>query len=250
MEQIKKLFKELENEISSEKFIKLYETIREKYPPIDSYLTPQDLISHLHNQNKPDYQLNNYLLSSLILEYQTHSESNAIGSYLLILFRPGLIRLFFQFTLRAKQFSSMGELDIWLQIVTLFFEELNQLDLNEDKTKLASKILGRLRNRLRGYFSNLFKEITSERESVLNPEPTSPEPFQITPQEIIPLLDDLTKSGIISETDKYIILASKIYGKSTKIISQELKSLSCEAIRQRKARAQKAIRLYLQHKKF
>jgi hypothetical protein len=249
MESIRKLLRDVENEISSEKFIKLYEAIREKCLPIKSYLTPQDLINCLHNQTNPDYCLNDEILSSLILEYQNHPQSNSIGSYLLILFKPGLLKLFSQFRLRAKQFASIGELDLWLQIVTLFFEELNQLDLNKGSAKVASKVLGRLRNRLRDYFTALFREINSEKELNQNPDIAPNALAHVNPQEINLLLDNLVKLGVISETDKYILLASKIYGKSLKDISLELEELSYEAIRQRKVRAQKAVSRYLKKSK-
>jgi hypothetical protein len=191
----------------------------------------------LHNQTNPDYCLNDEILSSLILEYQNHPQSNSIGSYLLILFKPGLLKLFSQFRLRAKQFASIGELDLWLQIVTLFFEELNQLDLNKGSAKVASKVLGRLRNRLRDYFTALFREINSEKELNQNPDIAPNALAHVNPQEINLLLD------------KYILLASKIYGKSLKDISLELEELSYEAIRQRKVRAQKAVSRYLKKSK-
>ncbi|MEW6008238.1 MAG: hypothetical protein AB1629_01200 [Candidatus Omnitrophota bacterium] len=250
MESIRKLLREVENEISSEKFIALYETIREKHVSIKSYPTPQDLIDCLHNQRNPNFKLNDEILSSLILEYQSQEESKSVGSYLLILFRPGLLKIFFQFKSRAKQFASYGELDLWCQIVTLFFEELSQIDLNKDKTKLASKVLGRLRNKLRDYFTALFKELGSEQELAIHPECIPSIPAKVDPQEIISLLDNLVKLGVISETDKYILLATKVYGRSMKDVSQELKGLSYAAIRQKKARAQKAIRTYLGKEKF
>jgi hypothetical protein len=68
MEQIRKLLKDLENEISSEKFIKLYQRVREKYPPIKSYLTPQDLIQCLHNQANLTRPIPT--ISSMIKSYQ------------------------------------------------------------------------------------------------------------------------------------------------------------------------------------
>jgi hypothetical protein len=96
----------------------------------------------------------------LILEYRAPA-SNPIGSYLLILFKPGLLKLYSQFKERASQYPFLGDADLWLQIVTLFFEELNQLDLARRMTKrLPQKIIGRIRNRLRDYFRNLLKSLT------------------------------------------------------------------------------------------
>jgi hypothetical protein len=243
MEEIRKLLRDVENELSSEKFIKLYQKVREKYPPIKSYLTPQDLIECLHNQVNPDYILNDKILSSLILEYQTNPDSNLIGSYLLIVFKPGLLRIFSQFRERVKQFPSLSDIDLWLQIVTLFFEELNQLDFNKDKSKVASKILGRVKNHLRDYFKELFKTLTMEVELRLNPKLIScSSSFKVASEEIDSFLQGLVKLGVISETDKYILLATKVYGKSMREISQELEGISYANVRQKKARIEKKIK--------
>lgn len=249
MESIRRLLYDLENEILSEKFIKVYETIREKYSTIKSYPTPQDLISYLHNQNNPDYQVNDEILSSLILEYQDHPESKSIGSYLIVIFKPGLLKLFSQFRLRARQFSSVGEEDLWFQIMTLFLEELSQIDLSKDRAKITTKILGKLRNKLRDYFRLLFAEHNSEQEIETNSEDTPSNPDSIDPQKIYSLLEDLVNSGVISETDKYILLATEVYGKSMKDLSEELKGISYVNIRQRKARAQRVIRAHLKKSK-
>lgn len=250
MEQIRRLLKEVENEILSESFIKLYQKVREKYPPIKSYLTPQDLIACLHNQTNPDYLLNDKIISSLILEYRTHPDSNLIGSYLLILFKPGLLRIFSQLRERAKQFPSLRDIDLWLQIVTLFLEKLNQLDFNKDKTKIASKILGRIKNHLRDYFTNLFRSLSAQYELEKRPDLIPSVSSPPDSQEIDTLLQKLVNKGIISETDKYILLATTVYGKSMRDISQELKGISYENIRQRKVRVQKAILAYLGREKF
>ena len=242
MEQIRKLLRDLENEISSEKFIKLYQKVREKYPPIKSYLTPQDLIQCLHNQVNPNYILNDKILSSLILEYQTNPDSNLIGSYLLILFKPGLLKIFSQFRERAKQFPSLSDIDLWLQIATLFFEKLNQLDFGKDKAKVASKILGRIKNNLRDYFKELFKTLTAEAELTLNPEFLSFSSSKPSPEEIDLFLKNLVKSGVISETDKYILLASLVYKHSLKDIAKKV-NLSYESVRQKKSRGMRKIKM-------
>lgn len=224
--------------------------LSEKSPPLEFCPTPQALITHLHNQLNPDYQLNDKILSILIQEYQSPPQAKFLGAYLLLIFKPGLLSLFSQFRLRAKQFPSTGELDLWLQIVTFFLEELSRFDLNLDKTRLAAKILGRLRNRLRDYFKSLFKEIDSHQDlrNIFKDDPTVM-PAQVTPQDTSFSLDSLVKDGIISKTDSYILLAAKVYGKSLKDLSLELGNISYSAIRQRKVRVQKAVRAHFNNKK-
>jgi hypothetical protein len=158
------------------------------------------------------------------------------------------LRIFSQFRERAKQFPSLSDYDLWLQIVTLFFEKLNQIDFDKDKTKVASKILGRIKNHLRDYFTRLFKSLSAQYELEKRPEliPSLSSPLDL--QEINTPLQELVNKGIISETDKYILLATTVYGKSMRDISQELKGISYGNIRQKKIRAQKAILAYLGRK--
>jgi hypothetical protein len=155
------------------------------------------------------------------------------------------LRIFSQFRERAKQFPSLSDYDLWLQIVTLFFEELNQLDFNKDKSKVASKILGRVKNHLRDYFTGLFKSLSAQYELEKKPELIPSGPSQLDVQEIESLLQDLVDSDVISEADKYILLATTIYGKSMKELSQELRGLTYANIRQRKVRAKDAVYRYL-----
>jgi hypothetical protein len=84
-----------------------------------------------------------------------------------------------------------------------------------------------------------------EVELRLNPKLIScSSSFKVASEEIDSFLQGLVKLGVISETDKYILLATKVYGKSMKDISQELKGISYENIRQRKVRIAEKIQRY------
>lgn len=248
MEQITRFIRDVETEVKTEKFIKLYQSIREQHSRIKSFSTPEDLVSSLHNQNNPDYALNDSVLSALIVEYLSRPQASLIGSYLIVLFKPGLLSLFTQFRRRALCFASISEADLWFQIIGFFLEEIKKVGLAAEETKIASKVLGRLRNRLRGHFSKLFKELQSERE--INQDAFHPNNVQaISPEDIVLLLEKLAYSGVISETDKYILLASCVYGRSMREVSKELNGISYESIRQRKVRVKKAIAAYLEKSK-
>lgn len=248
MEQINRFIRDVEAEVKSDKFIKLYQAVRERDFRLKIFSNPQELILQLHNRDNPDYVLNDSILSTLLLECQSQPKANPFSSYLIILFKPGLFFLFSQFKKRAAQFPSLSDSDLWFQIVALFLEEIKRLDLSKEKAKIASKILGRVRNKLRSYFSTLFKELSSLKE--LNKDysfagKVSNEPIA----DIIPLLENLVKAGVIGEADKYILLASYVYRKSMKDIAKDLENISYSAIRQRKTRAKKAIASYLKKSK-
>jgi len=248
MEQINRFIRDVEAEINSDKFIRLYQSIRGRNCKIKLFSTPEEVISRLHNRNNPDYALNDDILSALILEYRFQPQANPISSYLIILFKPGLLRLFSQFKKRAEQFPSLSKTDLWFQIITLFLEQLKIIDLNREKTKIASKLLGRLRNKLRDYFTGLFKELCSIKE--LDKDSFSADTItNDTPADIILLFDKLVANGIISGADKYILLASYIYKKPMQKIAKDLQDISYQAVRQRKIRAKKAIIAYFKKSK-
>jgi DNA-directed RNA polymerase sigma subunit (sigma70/sigma32) len=95
--------------------------------------------------------------------------------------------------------------------------------------------LGRIRNHLRDYFKELFKTLTAEAELNLNPEFLSFSSSKPDPDEIESFLKNLVQSGVISETDKYILLASLVYKHSLKEIAKKV-NLSYENVRQRRSR--------------
>ena len=105
----------------------------------------------------------------------------------------------------------------------------------------TAAILGRIKNHLRDYFKELFKTLTAEAELNLNPEFLSFSSSKPDPEEIESFLKSLVQSGVITETDKYIILASAIYGRSLKEIARRL-GLNYAGIRQKKSRGLSKIR--------
>ncbi len=242
MDLIRHFLKELEDEISSERFTKHYETLRKKYLLFKPFLTPQDFITFLHDQKNFNYILKDNILSILIAEYQAKNAPDLLGAYLIIIFKHGLLKTFSHFKQAAKQFASVGEIDLWFHIVTIFLGELREFDLEKHKIKIASKILSRILHRLRDYFKALTKEIILSKELFYRP-------IEIVPEEIESLLGHLVKSRVLSEIDRDILLATKLYGKSMKDISLKLKGLSYTAIRHRKARAQKILYKYLKKNK-
>jgi DNA-directed RNA polymerase specialized sigma24 family protein len=243
-----RFFKKIEEAISPERFGAFYQRLRRKYPSIAPYISSGDLLSRLHNSERPDYKINDSILTALISEYQLDRCREKIGSFMLVLFRPGLIRLYYDFMKRVGQFSFISYADLWSHIVIRFFEELKILDLARDRVKIASKVLGRVKNHLRDYFRARFRTLTAERDLIdasdrfFRSEPES------DPRDAVEFLNATAEAGIISQTDKHILLATRIYGKSMKELSGELDGMSYDSIRQRKSRCEKIIREHLMKK--
>ncbi|MCD6579430.1 sigma-70 family RNA polymerase sigma factor, partial [bacterium] len=89
-----------------------------------------------------------------------------------------------------------------------------------------------------------FKTLTAEAELTLNPEFLSFSSSKPGPEEIEVFLKNLVKSGVITETDRYILLASLVYKHSLIEIAKKV-NLSYESVRQKKSRGVRKIRRWL-----
>lgn len=244
MNLIGKIQRKLENEISSRKFINLYRHLREKDCILSKFATPIDLKNFLHQRKEPDYATNDRMILKLIEEYQYLPEPSSIGSYLLIIFTPGLNKIYDFYAGKLKT-CGLDLLDLWLEIRTVFLEVIADYEIRKKESrqniswqrKVAARILGMGRNRIRA----LFKERGAEKNAgnyTAGAVENSGNALAIAEGKALSALDneenyldELVRAGVINETDRYILTANLVYGHTLKEISQKLKDMSHVAIR-------------------
>lgn len=258
MEEIRKLDESLEKEIASKPFIQSYEEIRKKHPAIRPFHSPGDLIAFLHDRRSPSYSINDQIFRALIEEFKSRHPSGVVGALLLALLRPGLGKIFQIYRRRLQFVTGVDEADLWLQIRKEALEVLHEWDPAKHPRKIPSGVVGRVSNRIRSWYRGIEKEhraaVEFQREGVtIENEDLLPTDLQadwiIEAKEI---LEDLTALRVISETDKFILLGTALYGRTMEslageALSKELKGLSYSGIRQRKSRAARALKAYLTH---
>ncbi|MBI3596277.1 MAG: hypothetical protein HY203_03880 [Nitrospirae bacterium] len=255
MEEIRRLDEALEKEIASEPFIKRYEGIRKRHPAIRPFPRPGDLIAYLHDRRAPSYSLNDEIFRALIGEFKSRRPSGDVGTLCLALLRPGLGRIFRIYRRRLQYVTGVDDADLWLEIRKEALEVLREWDITKHPMKIPSGIVGRVSNRIRAWYRGIEKEeraavefqregITIEDEDVSMPDAVSPSNWIIDAKEI---LEDLVALRVISETDKFILLGTALYGRSMEALSKELKGLSYSGIRQRKSRVTRTLKAYLTH---
>ena len=260
MEEIRRLDEALEKEIASEPFIKCYEGIRKRHPAIRPFQRPGDLIAFLHDRQAPSYSLNDEIFRALIWEFKSRRPSGDVGTLCLALLRPGLGRIFRIYRRRLQYVTGVDEADLWLEIRKEALEVLHEWDLEKYQMKIPSGIVGRVSNRIRAWYRGIEKEeraavefqregITIEDEAVSLPDAASPSGWIMEAKEI---LEDLAALRVISETDKFILLGTALYGRTMEslageALSKELKGLSYSGIRQRKSRVTRTLKAYLTH---
>lgn len=236
----------LERDIKTNDFIRLYLRIRQRHKALERFTTPQDLVQFLHEQKFQDHQAKDRILQILITEYQQR-EDQTLSSYLLLILLPGLTHLFYQFRGRVKAVG-LDVQELWGEIGWLFFQVLKGYETETRPTRTASTIIGRVKNRLRDWCHKVQRE--REALSIYGQEVlTQKGLFQSESQDLKlkELVQILLDNEVISKTDLFIILGSRVYGEDLKRLSHTL-PFSYESTRKRRQRAEKAIREFLQER--
>jgi hypothetical protein len=159
---------------------------------------------------------------------------------------PGLNKIFYHFAGKA---SGLENDELWLQIFTYFLQHLENYNFERRPGKVAknilmdtfgsvSKWLQHLRDCQKTQCSLenimfLVEQITATNGDLLIEE----EQIDITPEEF---LSSLINQSFISFENAYIILATRIEGKTLKALAQELNQ-SYEALKKRRQRTLKII---------
>ena len=242
---IKKIYEAMEQELSSEAFKIFYQEIISLHQIMDCFQDPKKLRGFLHyegNKTKEHYEVNDQVLHFLISLYQQRENSQSLACLLLILFQPGLMKVYYSYQRKGKSFPNIHDPDIWSHLVEFFLEVLAQKDLLIIRQKVSSKIVGKVKNKMRDWFRTevAYSLSMAEGESVSDLPASTPS--DLTALEMI--LSQLVMEKIITRTDKEIILATRIENKNLKELACDM-GMKHEALRKRRFRVEKAVRDYL-----
>lgn len=242
--------KYIDSALSSREFIELYRQIREKHELLRAFDTPLELVDFLHDFKQRRYLENDNILKILIKEYQERSQSPLIYCYFLKIFTPGLKAIFYQFRTRVREDIAFDDHDLKNQIRLLLFDILNNYDSKVKPTKIAVTIMSRIRGRLVFWHSKLKREqkgVNAYRRNLIQEGPKTTHSdleYIVSLDYVKEKLNSLAKKGIIREKDVFIILSSRIYGKSLKELAKE-QGENYRSLSIRRQRAEKKIRKFL-----
>ncbi len=231
--------------LDSEEFLQKYQELRTHYFSLKPFETPFELRDFLHDQNNKDYQAKDSAFRALILEYQK-TKDQFLSLYLIGLLMPGLNKIFYHFADKARGLEND---ELWLQIFTYLLQHLENYNFERRPKKVAKNILmdtfgsvSKWLMHLRDYQKTqcslenvmfLVEQISATNGDLLMEE----KQIDITPEEI---LLSLTNQGFVSCENAYLILATRIEGKTLKALAQELNQ-SYEALKKRRQRTLKII---------
>jgi len=207
-------------ELFSKGFQRAYEGMRAECPELFSFADPGDLIAFFHDQ-AVDLDRKDAILFDLVSRYRNDNRHRDIAPLFIVLFTPALASIY---THTRRKHPGIDREDL-IQDLCLFLIQIIR-ESAIPPYKVAGRIVGELKNRVRG----LLGLIPDERFVALKGDGT--DAFEVSHdfvsddeaedfverirEEITTFLDRLLRAGKISRKDRRILLETFIGGKSLK----------------------------------
>ena len=209
-------------ELSSQGFRRAYEGLRAECPVLFPFADPGDLIAFFHDQ-AADLDRKDAILFDLVTRYRNDNRDSDIAPLFIVLFTPALASIY---TSARRRHPGIDREDL-IQDLCLFLIQIIR-ESNITPYKVAGRIVGELRNRVRGLLSPIPDERfvalkgdgTDEFESNRTYAAGDGEDDRIEQivAETAAFLDRLIRAGKITKQDKRMIMETLIKGKSLKDI--------------------------------
>lgn len=245
--------KPLRRELSSEASIRLYRELRRGHPLLTPFRTPLGLISFFH-RTPQEYATKDAILRLLIEEYQKGAPTGPYHQMLsilfLVLFTPALVRLCSRARKAALSLDPEEALD---QICLFLLETLQGTETAQAEERIAGRIMGRVKNLTRNWLQRRFQEERAVEEyldeKTYEPAPGIPAPSDegISLEEASGFLDLFVRAGVITETEKLLILHSRIGKRPLKAMAASPQEY--QRIKKRRQRAIRRMDQYLQERR-
>lgn len=230
---------ELESEVSSEEFKKVFEGLRQKHPIFDRYPTVEAL-RNLLNPNNKNYSDKDEVMAILLKELK---RGNAIYPLINFMFWDSLYRLYRQRYSRVDDHEELFSRIQW---------DFYQTVMNHDVERLPRKIDVNI-------FLNTKKKVISwEKENIREDEalreldalskaglsPSDLEESVVHPEEMETYLLDMVYRMVINETQDDLLLETLVYKRMSQKEWAQRKGIPHTTARTLKHRAEKTIRLF------
>lgn len=207
-------------ELSSWGFVRAYEDMRADCPELFPFADPGDLIVFFHDQTA-DLDRKDAILFEIVARYRNDNRHRDIAPLFIVLFTPALASIY---THARRRHSGIDREDLIQDLCLFLIQVIRESAITP--YKVAGRIVGELRNRVRG----LLGLIPAEEFIVIKGDGT--DAFEVSHdfvsddeaedfverirEEITTFLDRLLRAGKISRKDRRILLETFIGGKSLK----------------------------------
>ncbi len=209
-------------ELSSKGFIRAYEGMRAECPELFPFADPSDLIAVFHDQ-EADLDRKDAILFEIVARYRNDDRYRDIAPLFIVLFTPALASIYAS---ARRRHPAIDREDLIQDLCLFLIQIIRESAITP--YKVAGRIVGELRNRVRGLLSLLPDEelvalkgdgtdafetgqpVTAAKDSEVEGR------SERIRQEIMAFLDRLIRAGKITRKDKRILLDTFMSGKSLK----------------------------------
>ena len=208
-------------ELSSLGFKRAYEGLRAECPELFAFADPGDLIAFFHDQ-AADLDRKDAILFDLVSRYRNDNRHRDIAPLFIVLFTPALASIY---THARRKHPGIDREDLIQDLCLFLIQIIRESAITP--YKVAGRIVGELRNRVRGLlnlipdegFVDLKGDGTDEFEvsdKGISDDTEAENHIEQIMEEITAYLDRLLRVGKITKSDKRILLDTFISGKSLK----------------------------------
>lgn len=232
----------LEREIRTEEFQVVYEKIRGQNAFLGRFPLPEDLLGFMHDRSNVELEAKDEVFRTLLREYQG-SGGEVLGAYLLVLLQPALGQLYYEHLRKLAGFPWVTARELESEIWAAGLAAAKAIDTQKRSRKIAIGIKNKVKSAVRKWFRGLsrqFREAPLEDAENL-PQAQGPE----SPYEPEAMLNKLVLEGIVSQTEAFLILSTRVYGRKLTQIAAQLGGASYGALQRKKHRAEVRLKAHL-----
>ncbi|MBN1382567.1 MAG: hypothetical protein JXA41_12900 [Deltaproteobacteria bacterium] len=222
-------FSAYRKELTSRRFKKAYNLLREDCPGLSSFVDHGDLIAFFHDRTA-DPDRKDAILFELITHYRENEYHLAIAPLFLVLFTPAMANIY---SYARRKHPAIDRDDLVQDLSMMLLQIIGEVDISPHK--VAGRIIGELRNRVRDFrkripdveFVPLKGDGTDEFEAnhadatsdvIFGSDAVSDAAVDINRimADISAFLNRLIRARKISRNDKRILLKTLLGGESLK----------------------------------
>lgn len=206
--------------------------------------TPKTLLMFFRSEESQNENEKESILRALIEAIQNNPSAKPLGAFLLVLFQPELDRISHEVRRKLFHLKLFDFMDVYMQTRQIFLAVIMNVNLSHSPQNLAFKLTETTRNRVL-YWAR--KQIKEEK---LKTEVREDMPVIHAPETSTELLDLLVRKEIITEKEKWLLVETRVKGKTLKIFSEEHPEWTYLNVRQKRRRMEKKIREFLKKDKY
>jgi len=208
-------------ELSSRGFKRAYEGMRAECPELFPFADPGNLIVFFHDQTA-DVDRKDAILFEIVARYRNDNRHRNIAPLFIVLFTPALASIY---THARRRYPAIDREDLIQDLCLFLIQIIRESAITS--YKVAGRIVGELRNRMRGLLNLIPDEefvalkgdgtdTFEASDNCIGDGTEAEDHIEQIMKEITAYLDRLLRMGKITKSDRRILRETFIGGKSLK----------------------------------